>query len=188
MNKTFKLLTQNSLVFFFLFLASFNTTLGFDAVKIHPFRISNLEGERFNSREMLGKPIVISFFFTRCPPCRKEMPELFNFMKENGQIDQLLFVDSFVKAEGIGVEDDPDTEMMISSFIEKLKIDPANVYFDQLGSLLKKFLRVNAFPKAKKAGTKVIWPTILVISSRGELVESMEGSHPDFLEKLKKYL
>ena len=85
-------------------------------------------------------------------------------------------------------KDDPDTEMMISSFIEKLKIDPANVYFDQLGSLLKKFLRVNAFPKAKRAGTKVLWPTILVISPKGELVESMEGVHPDFLEKLKKYL
>ena len=76
----------------------------------------------------------------------------------------------------------------IQKFIEKLKINPANVYFDSLGSLLKKFLRIGAFPKAKAAKTKIVWPTILVISPTGKLVESIEGSRPDFVEIVEKHL
>jgi len=189
MNKTFKLFTQNSLVFFFLFLPTFNTTLGFDAVKIHPFRISNLEGERFNSREMLGTPIVISFFYTRCPPCVKEMPALFSYMKKENRLHQLLFVDSFVKAKDIEINADPDTKRMITRFIDKLNINPENVYFDKLGSLLKKFSRIGAFPEAKRVySRRIVYPTILIINPEGKLVESIEGSKPEFIEILERNL
>ena len=172
-----------------LIITSFSKTLfSMEPVDIRHFRISNLEDNRFDSRKALGEPFVISFFFTRCPPCWKEMPELFSYMKKEGRLHQLLFVDYYVKAKGIEVDDDPDTKRMIQKFIEKLKINPANVYFDSLGSLLKKFLRIGAFPKAKAAKTKIIWPTILVISPTGKLVESIEGSRPDFVEIVEKHL
>ena len=172
-----------------LFINIFSGSLqGMEPFDIRHFRISNLEDNRFDSRKALGEPFVISFFFTRCPPCWKEMPELFSYMKKEGRLHQLLFVDSYVKAKGIEVDDDPDTKRMIQKFIEKLKINPANVYFDSLGSLLKKFLRIGAFPKAKAAKTKIIWPTILVISPTGKLVESIEGSRPDFVEIVEKHL
>ena len=172
-----------------LFINIFSGSLqGMEPFDIRHFRISNLEDNRFDSRKALGEPFVISFFFTRCPPCWKEMPELFSYMKKEDSLHQLLFVDSYVKAKGIEVDDDPDTKRMIQKFIEKLKINPANVYFDSLGSLLKKFLRIGAFPKAKAAKTKVIWPTILVISATGKLVESIEGSRPDFIEVIDKHL
>ena len=172
-----------------LFITSFSGALqGMEPFDIRHFRIENLEGKLFDSRKALGEPIVISFFFTRCPPCWKEMPELFSYMKKEGRLHQLLFVDSYVKAKGIEVDDDPDTKRVIQKFIEKLKINPANVYFDSLGSLLKKFLRIGAFPKAKAAKTKIIWPTILVISPTGKLVESIEGSRPDFVEIVEKHL
>ena len=173
----------------YLFINVFSGSLhGMDPVGIRHFRISNLEDKRFDSRKALGEPIVISFFFTRCPPCWKEMPELFAYMKKEDRLHQLLFVDSFVKAKGIEVDDDPDTKRMIQKFIEKLKINPSNVYFDSLGSLLKKFLRIVAFPRAKVANTKIIWPTILVISPTGKLVESIEGSRPDFVKIVEKHL
>ena len=172
-----------------LFINIFSGSLqGMEPFDIRHFRISNLEDNRFDSRKALGEPFVISFFFTRCPPCWKEMPELFSYMKKEGRLHQLLFVDSYVKAKGIEVDDNPDTKRMIQKFIEKLKINPANVYFDSLGSLLKKFLRIGAFPKAKAAKTKIIWPTILVISPTGKLVESIEGSRPDFVEIVEKHL
>ena len=172
-----------------LFINIFSGSLqGMEPFNIRHFRISNLEDNRFDSRKALGEPFVISFFFTRCPPCWKEMPELFSYMKKEGRLHQLLFVDSYVKAKGVEVDDDPDTKRMIQRFIEKLKINPANVYFDSLGSLLKKFLRIGAFPKAKAAKTKIIWPTILVISPTGKLVESIEGSRPDFVEIVEKHL
>ena len=162
--------------------------LGMEPFDIRHFRIENLEGKLFDSRKALGEPFVISFFFTRCPPCWKEMPELFSHMKKEGRLHQLLFVDSYVEAEGIEVHDNPDTKRMIEKYAEDFKINPANVYFDTLGSFLKKFIRIGAFPKAKAAKTKVIWPTILVISATGKLVESIEGSRPDFIEVIDKHL
>ena len=162
--------------------------LGMEPFDIRHFRIENLEGKLFDSRKALGEPIVISFFFTRCPPCWKEMPELFSHMKKEGRLHQLLFVDSYVEAEGIEVHDNPDTKRMIEKYAEDFKINPANVYFDTLGSFLKKFIRIGAFPKAKAAKTKVIWPTILVISATGKLVESIEGPPPDFIEIIDKHL
>ena len=162
--------------------------LSMEPFDIRHFRIENLEGKLFDSRKALGEPIVISFFFTRCPPCWKEMPELFSHMKKENRLHQLLFVDSYVDAEGIEVHDNPDTKRMIEKYAEDFKINPANVYFDTLGSFLKKFIRIGAFPKAKAAKTKVIWPTILVISATGKLVESIEGSRPDFIEVIDKHL
>ena len=172
-----------------LFINIFSGSLhGMEPKDIRRFRISNLEDNRFDSRKALGEPIVISFFFTRCPPCWKEMPELYSYMKKENRLNQLLFVDSYVKAKGIEVDDEPDTKRMIIRFIDKLNIHPENVYFDTLGSLLKKFLRIGAFPKAKAYKTKIIWPTILVISPTGKLIESIEGSRTDFIEILERHL
>ena len=162
--------------------------LGMEPFDIRHFRIENLEGKLFDSRKALGEPIVISFFFTRCPPCWKEMPELFAYMKKEDRLHQLLFVDSYVDAEGIELSDYPDTRRLIEKFAEDYKLNPANVYFDTLGSFLKKFIKIGAFPIAKAAKTKVIWPTILVISATGKLVESIEGPPPDFIEIIDKHL
>jgi len=185
--KSNKNLFQASMVWIFLALFSMDAH-AIEPIDIRPFRISSLEGKRFDSRKALGEPIVISFFFTRCPPCWKEMPELFSYMKKENRLNQLLFVDSYVKAKGIEVDGEPDTKRMVIRFVDKLKINPANVYFDTLGSLLKKFLRIGAFPKAKAYKTKIIWPTILVISPTGKLVESIEGSRSDFIEIVEQYL
>jgi len=84
--------------------------------------------------------------------------------------------------------DYPDTRRLIEKFAEDYKLNPANVYFDTLGSFLKKFIKIGAFPRAKASKTKVIWPTILVISATGKLVESIEGSRPDFINIIEKHL
>ena len=161
---------------------------GMEPKDIRRFRIENLEGKLFDSRKALGEPFVISFFFTRCPPCWKEMPELFSYMKKGNMLHQLMFVDSYVDVKGIEVLDKPDTERDIKNFIKKFKINPDNVYFDDFGSLLKEFIKVGAFPKAKAAKTKIVWPTILVISASGKLVESIEGSRSDFIKVIENYL
>ena len=177
------------IILVYLFINFFSGSLyGMEPKDIRRFRIENLEGKLFDSRKALGEPFVISFFFTRCPPCWKEMPQLFDYMKKEDKLDRLLFVDSYVDAEGIELSDNPDTRRMIENFVEKIKINPATIYFDTLGSFLKKFIKIGAFPKAKAAKTKVIWPTILVISATGKLVESIEGSRPDFIEIIEKHL
>ena len=172
-----------------LFINIFSGSLhGMEPKDIRRFRIENLEGQLFDSRKALGEPFVISFFFTRCPPCWKEMPELFAYMKKENRLHQLLFVDSYVDVEGIELSDNPDTRRLIEKFAEDFRLNPATIYFDTLGSFLKKFIRLGAFPKARAAKLKIIWPTILVISATGKLVESIEGPPPDFIEIIDKHL
>ena len=157
-----------------------------DLEQIPPFRIRNLSGEQFDSRKHQGKPIVLSFFFTRCPPCVIEIPALYKFMQQEGKLEQLLFVDSYVKA--LKIEDTPDTERQIRKFVNSLNIPLESVYFDQIGTLLKKMSQYGAFPKAKRLGTLVIYPSIVVINGSGKLVLSLEGTGPGFLEKIQKAL
>lgn len=43
---------------------------------IPKFDLRDLEGKKFNSEKLIGKVIVINFWFTACKPCIMEMPEL----------------------------------------------------------------------------------------------------------------
>jgi len=40
------------------------------------FRLADLEGNVHDSSEYAGKPLIINFWGTFCPPCRAEMPAL----------------------------------------------------------------------------------------------------------------
>jgi len=174
-------------IFLIIFLLSLNeVSLAQDQTQLPSFRIRNLSGERFDSRKHLGQPIVLSFFYTRCPPCRKEMPALYEFMRQEGRLKQLLFVDSYVKA--LEINEVPDTERQIRKFVNLLNIPPESVYFDQIGTLLKKMSQSGAFPDAKRIGTLVLYPTIIVIDGSGKLVLVLEGTGPGFLDKVKKVL
>ena len=173
--------------FMLIFLAGADSVLiAQDQGQLPSFRIRNLSGELFDSRKHLGKPLVLSFFFTRCPPCIKEMPALYEFMSQEGRLEQLLFVDPYVKA--LEINEVPDTERQIRKFVNSLNIPPERVYFDQIGTLLKKMSQGGAFPKAKRIGTMVVYPTIIVIDDSGKLILSLEGTGPGFLEKIRKVL
>ena len=175
------------IIFMLIFLAGADSALmAQDKAQLPTFRIRNLSGELFDSRKHLGKPLVLSFFFTRCPPCIKEMPALYEFMVQEGRLEQLIFVDPYVKA--LEINEVPDTERQIRKFVNSLNIPPERVYFDQIGTLLKKMSQGGAFPKAKRIGTLVVYPTIIVIDGSGKLVLALEGTGPGFLDKVKKVL
>ena len=174
-------------IFTLIFLVGANgVLLAKDPKQIPSFRIRNLSGEQFDLRKHQGQPIVLSFFFNRCPPCIKEMPALYKLMLKEGRLEQLLFVDPYVKA--LEINEVPDTERQIRKFVNSLNIPPERVYFDQIGTLLKKMSQGGAFPKAKRIGTMVVYPTIIVIDDSGKLILSLEGTGPGFLEKIRKVL
>jgi thiol-disulfide isomerase/thioredoxin len=40
------------------------------------FSEKDINGLKFNQKDLVGKVVVLNFWFINCPPCRREMPEL----------------------------------------------------------------------------------------------------------------
>ncbi|NDJ85031.1 MAG: TlpA family protein disulfide reductase [Chloroflexi bacterium] len=55
--------------------------------------LTDLEGNPFTLADYAGKPLVVNFWATWCPPCRAEMPELQRYSEENSDVTILLVTD-----------------------------------------------------------------------------------------------
>jgi cytochrome c biogenesis protein CcmG/thiol:disulfide interchange protein DsbE len=79
----------------------------------HPapgFSLTTTSGETFKLSDLRGKPVVLNFWATWCPPCRAELPELQAASQSLGS--QVAFV-------GIDQAEAPD---QVRAFAEKLGI------------------------------------------------------------------
>ena len=101
--------------------------------KAPKFWISNLEGERFDSRKHKG-PMIISFFFVNCAPCIEEIPALYKMAGKLSPETALLFIDP--------VEE--DTSEMIKAFAKRLNVPLSFFYHDSLGRIGKKYYKGKA--------------------------------------------
>ncbi len=149
------------------------------------FRLRSLTGERLDSQQASGT-LVLSFFFTRCPPCFEEMPALLQMMRQRGAEDRLLFINPYVPE--LGITDQPDTQASIRRFAQQLGLPESRLFFDELGSVTKRFARAGLFPQAQEYGTLMLFPSIVVMDPDGSVRWVLEGSAPDFLEQLSQAL
>lgn len=116
------------------------------AEKAPGFWISNLENERFISRKHKSG-IIISFFYTDCLPCKKEIPQLYKLVTDKKLDVKLMFIDSESK----------DTKEKIREFASERQVPLKYFYHDSLGRLASKFF-----------GNKMIYPAIVGIKN-GEI-------------------
>ncbi|MGB5983020.1 MAG: TlpA disulfide reductase family protein [Nonlabens sp.] len=56
-----------------------------------PFELKDMDGKTYTMEELKGKVVVLNFWFIGCPPCRKEIPELNELVKENSS-DEIVFL------------------------------------------------------------------------------------------------
>ncbi|WP_304064629.1 TlpA family protein disulfide reductase [Pedobacter glucosidilyticus] len=59
------------------------------------FKYSNLtdiKGKKIAAKDLVGKILVINFWFVSCPPCRQEIPELNDLVKKFSNEKDVIFV------------------------------------------------------------------------------------------------
>jgi len=59
--------------------------------KLPDFDLMDMKGNKINSKDLIGKPLVINFWFATCIPCMEEMPAL-NELKEKFQNSDVDFL------------------------------------------------------------------------------------------------
>jgi peroxiredoxin len=97
------------------------------------FTLTDLNGKSWTLKDLKGKVVMLNFWATWCPPCRKEMPDLESLYKQFAGQGLLI----------LGVTDD-DPEK-VRTFVQKqgttypVLLDP--------GSKVSQLLHINGIPK-----------------------------------------
>ncbi|GEM_PF-449070 len=79
------------------------------------FALPDLEGRRIALSDLRGKPVLLNFWATWCPPCRKEMPDLQRFHERYGDRAVVL---------GINWAEEPE---VVRAFLERYGVTYLNV-------------------------------------------------------------
>lgn len=120
------------------------------ATPMPPFALpSATDGATVNSDDYRGKVLIINFFATWCPPCRKEIPSFVELQKEYGPKGFSV----------IGISTDQGGSQLVAKFMQKMKINypvvmadyqvprdfgnilgiPTSFLVDRQGNILKRY-------------------------------------------------
>ncbi len=118
------------------------------------FSLPTTDGKILKLSDYRGKIVILDFWATWCPPCRKGIPDLIDIKKRYGSKG----------VEIIGISVDTDTKDEVIPFMKEKGINYPVVYGNQ-----------NVY--MQYGGIRAI-PTTFVIDKEGKIVASYEGLVP----------
>ncbi|MCA9055263.1 MAG: TlpA family protein disulfide reductase [Planctomycetaceae bacterium] len=124
------------------------------------FSAQNVLGGEISSKGLEGKLVIVDFWGTWCPPCRREIPHLIELRKK--------YSERGLEVVGLSYENDTDeaATKLVQGFVEKNGVNyPCVIGTEAMQSQVKVFEG---------------FPTLLVIDRRGRVRLSLSGYHPPY--------
>lgn len=137
-----------------------------DENKAPDFTLPNVAGEKVSLSDFKGKIVIVDFWATWCPPCRRGIPDLIEIQNEYKD-----------KVAVIGISlDRENTKAGVPAFVEKMGINYPILYFTD--KVINDFGGVNAIP------------TTFIIDRKGIIVNKMVGLYPksEYEKQLKNLI
>ncbi len=130
-----------------------------------PLKLNDINGEDIDLAALRGEVVVVNFWATWCPPCRREMPSL-------ERLNQ-TYSDKGIKVLAVDVGEDPET---VSPFLESMQPKPTfPILFDTDSNAVTAW-RIKGMP------------TTFVVDPQGRIaymaVGAREFDHPQLVQKL----
>lgn len=109
------------------------------------FKVTLNDGVEVSLSDFRGKPVVLHFWGTWCPPCVREMPHINKFAKESGKDypilavavnDSVKAVNSYFKKNKFSVKSGVDVKDVIASLYGVRSV-PRSILIDDKGVILK---------------------------------------------------
>jgi peroxiredoxin len=117
------------------------------------FQFNSLEGQAISLSDLRGKPVLINFWATRCPPCVSEMPYLQEIYNEWSETELMLLVinigesaskvKEFLQGHNLSLPVLLDAQQLIANKYEIAAI-PTTFFVDKDGIIQEKV--IGAFP------------------------------------------
>ncbi|WP_086597192.1 TlpA family protein disulfide reductase [Hymenobacter crusticola] len=124
-----------------------------------PFKLRDVNGHKYDSKELAGKIVVLNFWFIRCGPCRMEIPELNKLVKQYAGRPDVVFL-------AVALDD----RAAIQEFVQQRPYDYALV---PEGRYVAQKYGVTSFP------------TNVVVDRQGKVIFHAQY-HPNMLAYLQK--
>jgi len=117
------------------------------------FQLQSLTGQTFSLENLRGKPVLINFWATWCPPCRGEMPyiqEIYEEWSGNGLVVMAINIgessstaEGFMQSNGLSFTVLLDTRQNVAEMYNISGI-PTTLFIDKDGIIQDKV--IGAFP------------------------------------------
>lgn len=135
-----------------------NTETQASTINVPLFSAQDINGKWHSADEWLGKkPVVINFWGTWCPPCRKEIPDLvklYDEYKAQGvELISLAVNDSPDKVKAYAAANNMDWVLLMAQ--DQIAIDykatgvPMTVFIDKNGNEVTRFIGIRDYQTLK---------------------------------------
>lgn len=133
--------------------------------KAPEFTLVGPSGKTVSLSEYKGKVVIVDFWATWCPPCRKGIPDLIDLQSQYGN-----------KIAVIGISVDTDTKDQVAAFAKQNNINYTILYASQ--DVVQSYGNIESIP------------TSFIIDKKGNIVNQFVGLTPKeiYVQEIKKLL